>query len=973
MHVLSRTGVRPVALLLSLLILGLTGCASFVKKQYEARGTAPLDAAFASGNTAYLFKGNQLLRYDLGRRQAVGKPGYAPDSIADLRTIRPLAAAHDVRSGTAYLFGSTSVEAISTREMRSLGSPVPASTRFANVPPQPDAAFVSAGRELVVIKDSLRYFYALPSGNFLRTDFLAAAAELGFYYADAALKYPTPNGNGVLYLNDKGDHLMINDTYDNDRPNAPGAYLPWLNFNATDFPDPLPDPPVVADPDPVEVKTAFIRLPFGRERENVEYVVNELGEMMIGDMVIGDEQEVLARHGGLKRMPYYRGRDTIVPPRPFPNFGQPGNNTSTTSQPLTVTTNEHLLWPGGLIRYAFAAEVSRANRDSFNRHVSYLNEMTGLRVIPLRGDEAGDFLRINYLKNSDAAGRSSLGRKGNEQYISIADGYFNRRVVVHELLHAAGFIHEHSRPDRDNHVRLNLDPVPDRYVHNFRKYTTGYALALGEYDHCSIMHYSEMAFGTTKDENNMIIHNQTIFPIDENGDTLNLDCVGGDNLTQLDIEGVKSVYTPGNLSTFGGDGFNDGVRIVAAAAGDFDLNGSEEIMALLRVPGRRPEIMVLNDGDTGFGLAHRTGLVDFTVDDRVNRIAVGDGDALGQDRFVAISREVSTGPRVIVYTYSLASQQLRYEFAVGDDWPSGVYATDLVFGDFTGEGREELIISTNATSGPRLHVFTKSFYGGYRQTGTGGAEWGNGVIATSLAFAKMGQFGMPSLVVGRAGASSGAARFVIMESGQTFLTSPNGGQDEIIVDTLLWASHGGTDYGGAANVVDVAAANADGIPGDEIFVSRTTGMNMRIRAYNYNEANQTYSRQRDFGKDWDSYANGGVLAAGDLDGDGLAEFAFGRQARAYDRFWIRDDKNTNYAGLKNEGKNHNWYGDIDESSPGFFEDGKLTTSAQWNIPSSIVFAKIRGGQSSVVFMSFSRPLPGKPRWQIFDLNPPPTN
>jgi hypothetical protein len=48
------------------------------------------------------------------------------------------------------------------------------------------------------------------------------------------------------------------------------------------------------------------------------------------------------------------------------------------------------------------------------------------------------------------------------QKVSLDDGCIASwapGVVIHELMHAAGFYHEHTRPDRDNYVTINFKNI----------------------------------------------------------------------------------------------------------------------------------------------------------------------------------------------------------------------------------------------------------------------------------------------------------------------------------------------------------------------------------------------------------------------------------------------------------------------------------------------------------------------------------
>ena len=83
--------------------------------------------------------------------------------------------------------------------------------------------------------------------------------------------------------------------------------------------------------------------------------------------------------------------------------------------------------------------------------------------------------------------------------------------MLHELGHLIGFFHEHSRPDRDEYIRINYQNIErgvsfsqfDAYVH------PGYNTLGFTYDYNSIMHYNGDQ-SSTNGEDTIVAHDSAI-------------------------------------------------------------------------------------------------------------------------------------------------------------------------------------------------------------------------------------------------------------------------------------------------------------------------------------------------------------------------------------------------------------------------------------------------------------------------------
>ncbi|XP_066916197.1 hatching enzyme 1.2-like [Clytia hemisphaerica] len=92
---------------------------------------------------------------------------------------------------------------------------------------------------------------------------------------------------------------------------------------------------------------------------------------------------------------------------------------------------------------------------------------------------------------------SLVGRTGRQQDLSLGNGCVYTGTIIHEFLHAIGFYHEQSRPDRDSYIRINWGDIQSGREHNFNIQKNINSLGI-KYDPKSVMHYSNGAFAKSR-------------------------------------------------------------------------------------------------------------------------------------------------------------------------------------------------------------------------------------------------------------------------------------------------------------------------------------------------------------------------------------------------------------------------------------------------------------------------------------------
>lgn len=190
-----------------------------------------------------------------------------------------------------------------------------------------------------------------------------------------------------------------------------------------------------------------------------------IGEMAIfeGDIALGraDELEHIAR--------------SVQDPESLPLNG-------------VAIVGDRFRWPGGVIPYEIVSSMPDPKR--ITDAIAHWNERTPIRLVPYA---SGNPEHANYIAFEEQDGCwSEVGMRGGRQVVSIGPNC-GVGQAIHEIGHAVGLWHEHSRNDRDNYVNILWENVLEGREHNFTQRISD-GDDIGDYDLRSIMHYPPLAF-----------------------------------------------------------------------------------------------------------------------------------------------------------------------------------------------------------------------------------------------------------------------------------------------------------------------------------------------------------------------------------------------------------------------------------------------------------------------------------------------
>ena len=188
------------------------------------------------------------------------------------------------------------------------------------------------------------------------------------------------------------------------------------------------------------------------------------------------------------------------------------------------------LWPNGVVYYEIAADLGDAERERVISAIEHWNTRSSITLV----ERVGDLINTvgNYVYFEPAQGCASwVGMVGGRQALWVGERC-STGSIIHEIGHAAGLFHEHTRSDRDNFISVVWDNIDASRTINFDILSSG-TQDLGDYDYGSIMHYGETFFSNNGEPTIVVPDGIVIGQRDalSDGDLAAIDSLYGTDLT----------------------------------------------------------------------------------------------------------------------------------------------------------------------------------------------------------------------------------------------------------------------------------------------------------------------------------------------------------------------------------------------------------------------------------------------------------
>ena len=190
---------------------------------------------------------------------------------------------------------------------------------------------------------------------------------------------------------------------------------------------------------------------------------------------------------------------------PGPGPGDYGDTFHHRGRPKFKIQDGPTLWPGGRIPYKFADQrfrFSKAQKNQVRRAINEFHRKTCIRFHKRRKNERNFIKIVKISAEGERECSSYVGRTGGSQELVLSSYCWSKSTIIHELMHALGFYHEHSRKESRDYVRVKGSGDDNTDVH-LKHHPV---VRNSPYDICSIMHYGKGSFSDPSDHDRKCPH-----------------------------------------------------------------------------------------------------------------------------------------------------------------------------------------------------------------------------------------------------------------------------------------------------------------------------------------------------------------------------------------------------------------------------------------------------------------------------------